>query len=550
MIGVTIKYQEDTIMVNYKEILRLSAEGNSQRQIAAGSGNSRNTVIEVLESAKSHNVTWPLDGSVTNEQLEAILFPNRYASDNAYLTPDFAYIHKELAKPKVTLTLLWDEYRQKAEALGKRPYMPTQFGDKYRAWARVTKATMRIHHKPGDAMEVDWAGQTLPIYDSVTGEEFPAYLFIAVLPCSGYTYAEATSDMKLENWLNCHIHAYEYFGGATRLLIPDNLKTGVIKNTRYETVLNRSYQELAEYYDTAIVPARVEHPRDKSHAEGTVRFASTWILAALRNEHFFNLTEAKEAVSLKLEELNTREFKQREGCRKSAYLEEEKAYMKPLPNQRYELATWNPTLTVGSDYLVSDGNNKYSVPFDLIGEKVDMRLTSNTVEIFFHGTRVASHIRKQVTQREPIVNPDHMTPEHRKYLSYNTEDFMNWAKSIDEKTYTVVNHFLTSGKEPEQGFKACASLTKLGEKYGVKKLESACDGVFSYTQTPSIRLISTILKSGTGASKQSGSKQSGKGRFAKAHDETQTHDINNSNAYGITRGAAYYSNLRKDGESK
>ena len=535
-------------MVNYKEILRLSHEGYSQRQLESSLHCSRHTIREVLTAAKANGITYPLDDSFSSEQLEAILFPNRYASDNAYLAPDFAYIHKELAKPKVTLTLLWDEYRQKAETLGKCPYMPTQFGDKYRTWARVTKATMRIHHKPGDTMEVDWAGQTLPIYDSVTGESYPVYLFIAVLPCSGYTYAEATSDTKLENWLNCHIHAYEYFGGATRLLIPDNLKTGVIKNTRYETVLNRSYQELAEYYDTAIVPARVEHPKDKSHAEGTVRFASTWILAALRNEHFFTLTEAKEAVSSKLEELNTREFKRREGCRKSAYLEEEKAYMKPLPNQRYELATWNPNLTVGSDYLVSDGKNKYSVPFDLIGEKVDMRLTSNTVEIFFHGTRVASHIRKSVAQREPIINPDHMTPEHRKYLNYNTEDFMNWAKSIGEKTYTVVNHFLTSGKEPEQGFKACASLTKLGEKYGVKKLESACDEVFSYTQAPSIRLISTILKSGTGASTQSGSKQSGKGRFAKAHD--RANDINDSNAYGITCGAAYYSNLRKDGESK
>ena len=540
-------------MVNYKEILRMSHEGYSQRQLESSLHCSRHTIREVLTVAKANGIKYPLDDSFSNEQLEAILFPNRYASDNAYLTPDFAYIHKELAKPKVTLTLLWDEYRQKAEALGKRPYMPTQFGDKYRAWARVTKATMRIHHKPGDAMEVDWAGQTLPIYDSVTGEEFPAYLFIAVLPCSGYTYAEATSDTKLENWLNCHIHAYEYFGGVTRLLIPDNLKTGVIKNTRYETVLNRSYQELAEYYDTAIVPARVEHPKDKSHAEGTVRFASTWILAALRNEHFFTLTEAKEAVSSKLEELNTREFKRREGCRKSAYLEEEKAYMKPLPNQRYELATWNPNLTVGSDYLVSDGKNKYSVPFDLIGEKVDMRLTSNTVEIFFHGTRVASHLRKSVAQREPIVNPDHMTPEHRKYLNYNTEDFMRWAESVGEKTAKVVSHFLTFGKEPEQGFKACASLTKLGEKYGVKKLESACDEVFSYTQAPSIRLISTILKSGTGASKQSGSgRSSGKGQFAKAHDEThdRANDINDSNAYGITRGAAYYSNLRKDGESK
>ena len=339
---------------------------------------------------------------------------------------------------------------------------------------------------------------------------------------------------------------------VTWLLIPDNLKTGVVKNTRYETVLNRSYQELAEYYDTAIIPARVEHPKDKSHAEGTVRFASTWILAALRNEHFFTLTEAKEAVSSKLEELNTREFKQREGCRKSAYLEEERAFMKQLPNQRYELATWNPGITVGSDYLVSDGKNKYSVPFDLIGEKVDMRLTLSTVEVFFHGSRVASHLRKSAAQREPIVSPDHMTPEHRKYLNYNAEDFTVWAKSVGEKTYAVVNHFLTSGKEPEQGFKSCASLTRLGEKYGARKLESACDEVFSYTQAPSIRLISTILKSGTGTSTQSGSKQSGKGQFAKAHDEThdRANDINNSNAYGITRGAAYYSNLRKDGESK
>ena len=536
-------------MVNYKEILRLSHEGYSQRQLESSLHCSRHTIRNVLTAAKANEITYPLDDSFNNEQLETILFPEKRSAVGQYLEPDFAYIHKELAKPKVTLTLLWDEYRQKAEALGKKPYMPTQYGEKYRAWARITKATMRIHHKPGDAMEVDWAGQTLPIYDSVTGESYPAYLFIAVLPCSGYTYAEATADMKLESWLSCHIHAYEYFGGVTRLLIPDNLKTGVIKNTRYETVLNRSYQELAEYYDTAIIPARVEHPKDKSHAEGTVRFASTWILAALRNEHFFTLAEVKEAVKEKLEELNLREFKQREGCRKSAYLEEEKAFMKSLPNQRYELATWNPGITVGSDYLVSDGKNKYSVPFDLIGEKVDMRLTSNTVEIFFHGTRVASHLRKSVAQREPIVNPDHMTPEHRKYLSYNTEDFMNWAKSIGEKTYTVVNHFLTSGKEPEQGFKACASLTKLGEKYGVKKLESACDEVFSYTRAPSIRLISTILKSGTGTSTQSGSgrsgsKQSGKGQFAKAHD------ANNSNAYGITRGAAYYSKLGKDGESK
>ena len=262
-------------MVNYKEILRLSHEGYSQRQIESSVHCSRHTVRDTLSAAEKSGIVWPLEESVTNEQIEAILFPERHSAVSMYLEPDYAYIHRELAKRGVTLTLLWNEYVQKAESLSKKPYMTTQFGDKYRSWARITKATMRIQHKPGDAMQVDWAGDTLSVYDSMTGEITPAYLFIAVLPCSCYVYAEAVVDMKLENWLNCHVHAYEYFGGVTRLLIPDNLKTGVTKNNRYETVLNRSYQELAEYYDTAIVPARVEHPKDKSLAEGSVKFAST-----------------------------------------------------------------------------------------------------------------------------------------------------------------------------------------------------------------------------------------------------------------------------------
>ena len=172
---------------------------------------------------------------------------------------------------------------------------------------------MRIHHKPGDAMEVDWAGGTLPIKDPVTGETVPAYLFVGVLPCSCYVYAELCSDMKSENWLLCHVHAYEYFGGVPRLTIPDNLRTGVLKNTRLDTVLNRSYSELADHYGTAIVPARVRRPQDKSHAEGSVSYASTWILAALRNETFFSLADAKEAVAEKLEELNGYAFKKRKG---------------------------------------------------------------------------------------------------------------------------------------------------------------------------------------------------------------------------------------------
>ncbi len=204
-----------------------------------------------------------------------------------------------------------------------------------------------------------------------------------------------------------------------------------------------------------------------------------------------------------------------------------------MPPKRYELATWNPGITVGTDYLISDGKNKYSVPFDLIGEKVDIRLTKDTVEVFFHGNRVASHKRVATIRKEPIVKADHMTPEHRKYLQYNSEDFTAWAKMIGESTEKVVTYFLTAGKEAEQGFKACASLTKLADKYSKKRLESACGEVLTITSTPSIRLISSILKNGAKKSTQPTSK-------------TEVSE----NAYGITHGAAYYSKAGKDGDEK
>lgn len=300
-------------MVDYREILRLNSLKYTQRQIAASVHSSRNTISEVIKLAAENNLCWPLDDQLTNEKVYALLYPNKLEVVNPRKEPDYSYIHKELAKPGVNLTLLWTEYCSDCYASKLTPYMYTQFCDKYRKWARLTKATMRITHKPGDAMQVDWAGTTIPYYDRVTGEATDSYLFAVVLPCSCYAYVEACDDMKTTNWLLCHVHAYQYFGGVTRLLIPDNLKTGVSKNTRYETILNKSYAEMAEYYETAIVPARVRAPQDKSLAEGTVKFATTWIIAVLRNRKFFSLEEIKSAVKEKLDELNITPFKKREG---------------------------------------------------------------------------------------------------------------------------------------------------------------------------------------------------------------------------------------------
>lgn len=510
-------------MVDYREILRLFSLGNSIRSIANIVQSSRDTVSTTIKVAKAAGISWPLDDDVSNQDLQEVLFPGKYAYASPYTVPDYAYIHKELARQGVTLSLLWEEYCTKVRTTGGIPYMYSQFCEKYRRWAMVTKATMRIKHKPGDVMQVDWAGDPLYITDPVTGELDPTYIFVAVLACSWYTYAEACADMKQENWLLCHVHAFDYFGGATRLVIPDNCRTSTTKNDRYEVVLNRSYEELANYYGTAIVPARVRKPDDKPAAEGSVRYVSTWITAALRDRKFFSLDEVRRAVIEKLEELNRRPFKKRKGCRFSAFEEEEQAFLHPIPAVPFEPATWTYP-KVSFDYLVDDGKNKYSVPFDLIGKTVDVRLTRNMVEVFYQNSRVAVHVRQAKAQRDPIVKPEHMPNHHRKYLGYNEHDFSVWAEKIGPKTYAVTRYFLTKGREPEQGFKYCASLTSLADRYGAKRLEYACAKVLEISTAPTIRNIRTICNAGPMQAEE------GKQSAAKPEDNT----------YGLTRGASYY----------
>ena len=508
-------------MVDYREILRLHSLGNSQRSIALGVQSSRDTVSAVLIAAKAAGVSWPLRDEITNQELQEFLFPGKHSPASPYAPPDFAWIHRELAKPGVTMTLLWSEYCTKVRGSGGIPYMYTQFCERYRRWARITKATMRISHKPGDALQVDWAGDPLYITDPVTGDEQPLYLFVAVLPCSWYTYVEPCTDMKSENWLLCHVHAFQFYGGVPRLLIPDNTKTATIQNTRYETILNKSYQELADHYNTAIVPTRVRRPDDKAAVEGSVKTVSTWITAALRDRRLFSLSEAREAVAEKLRELNDRPFTKRVGSRHSAFEEEERGYLRPLPAVPYEPAIWlNPK--VGTDYLISDRINKYSVPYDLIGETVDVRVTSSTVEVYFRGSRVAAHRRIRNPQRDPIVKPEHMPEAHRKYLHYNAAEFENWAKTVGPKTESVIHYFLTGGKEAEQGYKACASLTKLEKSYGAKRLEDACGRVLALASDPTIRNITLLIKTSPDS-------------------QDKLTEVRKNNEHGITRGAAYYS---------
>ena len=326
-------------MTNYREILRLSSQGISQRSIAASCACSRNTVAKVLNRAQELDVAWPLQEGMSDADLRKLFSPEAIIQP-LRRQPDCEHIHREMAKSGVTLSLLWNEYCEECRERQEIPLMYSQFCYHYQQYATTTKATMHVYRKPGEQLEVDWAGQTTPIVDSETGEIINAYVFVGVLSSSQYAYVEAFLSQNQDCWIAAHCNMYKFFGGVTRILVPDNLKTGVEKANWYSPEINKTYQEMAEHYGTAVIPARVRKPRDKPNAEGSVKIISTWIIAALRNQRFFSLAELNEAIREKLKAFNSRPFQKKEGSRLSVFLEEEKPMLLPLPAAPYELATW------------------------------------------------------------------------------------------------------------------------------------------------------------------------------------------------------------------
>jgi len=508
-------------MTKYREILRLNSQGISNRSIAETLECSRNTVRKVLERAEAGQISWPLPDDMSDKHLEQKMF-GKLARTKSRKTPDFEYIHQEMARNGVTLSLLWNEYCENCRAEDSRPLMYTQFCYHYQEYAVKNKATLRIHHKPGDRMEVDWAGGTASLLHNITGGYIPVYIFVAVLPYSGYAYAEGFLSQNLESWITAHVNAYQFFGGATRILTPDNLKTGVQKADWYSPVINKTYNEMADYYGTAVIPTGVRKPKGKATVERTVGMLSTWITAALRNRQFFSLFELNQAIKHKLNDFNKKSFQKKEGCRESAFIEE-RQFLIPLPDKPFELSTWK-IATVQLNYHIAVDKMNYSVPYEYIKYKVDVRLTSNIVEIFYKNTRIASHRRLYGYPGQYNTVLDHMPDKHRDYTQWNAERFIKWADEIGPNTKQAVKAIIASKKVEEQSYKTCIALLKLADTYSVDRLEAACEKALSYTVTPNFRSVRTILKTGSERLKPDASKTS----------------CEDGSAFAFVRGTAYY----------
>ena len=450
-------------MTNYREILRMNSLGFNKTEISQSLQCSRTTVRTVIRLAEEHNLPYPLPGELSDKDLYEALFPAA-SGKVKYKMPDYEHVYKELQRDGVTLDLLWREYVDECRLAGELPYQSTQFNKYYNDFCARKNATMHLNHKPGEIMQVDWAGDTTGIIDTDTGEFIKVYVFVATLPYSGYSYVEGFFSMNQEAWTTAHVNAYKYFGGVTKMIQCDNLKTGVMKHGKEEVELNRSYQELAEHYNTAVVPARVRSPRDKAFVEGTVGVISTFILAALRNRQFLSLPDLNEAIWNKLYEFNHKPFQKKDGSRASMF-EEEKPFLMQLPADPYELSQWK-IATVGPNYHIAVDKMNYSVPYEYIKQKVDVRLTRNMIEVFFNGNRICSHVRLYGRLNQYSTNEDHMPPDHKKYVAWNGERFIGWAAKMGHNTETVVRAILSSYKIEQQGYKPCLALLKLAQVFG------------------------------------------------------------------------------------
>lgn len=456
-------------MEKAKEILRLHYHnGLSQREIAGATGCSVGTVCNVLSNAKASGIGYPSE--VSSKELGSLLYPPRATvMGKPKPEPDLGYLHREMQKKGMTLTLLWEEYKT-AYPDG---LMFTQFCQRYREFRKQNDVYLRKIYKAGERMLVDWAGMTMHYIDS-KGDKKEVYLFVADLPASSYLYVAPFRDMGEKSWIDGHIQAFEYYGGAPRIIVPDNTKTAVTKARYYDPELNQSYREMATHYGSAVIPARSRKPKDKAPVETSVQIAERRIIAKLRNREFFSYEELCLAVRAELEIVNTKPFQKLNTNRRALFLEIEQKELQDLPRGKYEYAEWKQA-KVAFDYHVQHDSHYYSIPYHYAGRQVRIRATARMIEVFCDGERIAAHVRSYDKYQRYVTQTQHMPEKHRVVMEWSPERFISWAKTIGEHAEQYIRQLLEQRDNPEQAYKTCAGILRLAKNVSTKQMESACE---------------------------------------------------------------------------
>jgi transposase len=484
-------------MRRIREVLRLRFEcGCSHRAISAATGLSKGSISDYLQRAQEAGLSWAEASSLDDAEVERRLFrlvgrlepPARAAID-------FEWIQRELPKPGVTLQQLWLEYQEAVKKTGAGlAYQYSQFCDRYADYRNKLDVTMRQVHRAGEKAFVDYSGKKPHIVDPKTGEVTDVELFVMVLGASNYTFAEASYTQQLKDFVDSNVRAFEYFGSVPQIVVPDQLKSAVKKSDRISPEINETYAEFARHYGVAIIPARPRKARDKAKVEVGVQIAQRWILACLRNRTFFSLDALNVAIAELLERLNDRPFQKLDGCRRSLFETVDRPAMKPLPSTRYVVAEWKKA-TVNIDYHVDYDFRPYSVHHTLVGQDVEVRATSTTVEILVNNQRHVTHRRCYGPKGTPTTLEEHRPKSHREYGAWPPSRLVSWAKTIGPSAGEVVEHILKSKPHPEWGYRSCLALIRTAKKHGNERTEAACRRAIAIG-SPTRKSVETILARG------------------------------------------------------
>ncbi|MBU6445731.1 MAG: IS21 family transposase [Alphaproteobacteria bacterium] len=480
-------------MRHIREVLRLHySVGMSQRTVARSLGLAQGTVSKYLNRTRRAGLSWPLPPELDDDvRLENRLYPPPPDLPSEQRPqPDWAVVHSELRRPGVTLMLLWEEYCDSTA----NAFSYSWFCERYKEWADKLKPTLRQVHVAGEKLFVDYSGHTMEVIDRLTGEVHTAQIFVAVLGASNFTYAEASFTQSLPDWIGSHVRAFHFFGGTARQTVSDNLKAGVTRACFHEPMVNRTYSDLARHYRTAILPARPYRPRDKAKVEVGVQIVGRWILARLRNRRFFGLAELNAAMALLLEELNNRPMRQLGKSRRQLFEQIDRPALTPLPDEPYEYAQWK-RCRVNLDYHVEIDKHYYSVPYNLVRQEVEARITQRTVEIFRRGKRVASHLRSLLPHR-PTTVAEHMPSSHRRYRDWTHERIRGEAAKVGPDADTLIDVIMRSRPHPEQGFRSAIGILGLVKRYGAERVDAACARAL-LLGARSYKSVAAILKNGT-----------------------------------------------------
>jgi transposase len=456
-------------MRKIREVLRLThVFGLSVRQVSKATGVGKTAVGEFVARAKAIGITWPVPPEISDAELERRLFTPAGSHDVATRPqPDWAKVHEELKRRGVTRIILWEEHRAEfADVLGYGRYCQL-----YREWRKRLTPTMRQTHLAGDKLFVDWAGGTVPIIDVMTGEVHEASIFVAVMGASSYTYCEARWTETLPDWIGAHVNALDFLGGVMKAAVPDNLKTGITKPSRYEPGINKTYQELADHYGFVVLPTRVKKPKDKAKVENGVGIVTRYLLGRLRNRRFFSLAELNGATRECVTAINAKVMTRLNKSRNELFASLDRPALKALPTERYSYAEWK-RCTVAPDYHVEVDQHYYSVPFQLLRETVDARYTTTTVELLHKGGRIASHARSWLPHKHTTL-PEHMPSSHRRYAEWSPARMLRKGSEIGPATIALFETIMKVKPHPEQGFRSCLGIIGLVHSYGPRRIEAA-----------------------------------------------------------------------------